>query len=97
MKSKRLKWRVQQMHQIRSRLHYWNHQQQQKTLPLLNASLAQLKKNRKDQQSYDQPKNIKIIYLKRTPTQLKQVAMELKKIVYEPNISILGSRDQYCI
>ncbi|CAK77033.1 unnamed protein product (macronuclear) [Paramecium tetraurelia] len=68
-----------------------------KTLSLLCASLAWLKKNRKDQLNSDQPKNIKIIYSSRTHAQLKQVAMELKKTVYKPNVSMLGSRDQYCI
>ncbi|CAD8174994.1 unnamed protein product [Paramecium octaurelia] len=68
-----------------------------KTLSLLCASLAWLKKNRQDQQSSDQPKNIKIIYSSRTHAQLKQVAMELKKTIYKPNVSMLGSRDQYCI
>lgn len=64
-----------------------------KTLSLLCASLAWLKKNRKDQFNSDQPKNIKIIYSSRTHAQLKQVAMELKKTVYKPNVSMLGSRD----
>ncbi|CAD8071079.1 unnamed protein product [Paramecium primaurelia] len=68
-----------------------------KTLSLLCASLAWLKKNRQDQLNFDQPKNIKIIYSSRTHAQLKQVAMELKKTIYKPNISMLGSRDQYCI
>ncbi|CAD8086484.1 unnamed protein product [Paramecium sonneborni] len=68
-----------------------------KTLSLLCASLAWLKKNRKEQLNSEQPKNIKIIYSSRTHAQLKQVAMELKKTVYKPNVSILGSRDQYCI
>ncbi|CAD8091711.1 unnamed protein product [Paramecium sonneborni] len=68
-----------------------------KTLSLLCATLAWLTKNRKDQLNTEQPKNIKIIYSSRTHAQLKQVAMELKKTVYKPKISMLGSRDQYCI
>lgn len=45
-----------------------------KTLSLLCASLAWLKKNRKEENSKSIPLNLKIIYASRTHAQLKQVA-----------------------
>ncbi|CAD8116044.1 unnamed protein product [Paramecium sonneborni] len=68
-----------------------------KTLSLLCASLGWLNKNRKTQINSNIPTKIKIIYASRTHSQLKQVAQELQNSVYRPNISILGSRDQYCL
>ncbi|CAK74541.1 unnamed protein product (macronuclear) [Paramecium tetraurelia] len=68
-----------------------------KTLSLLCASLGWLSKHRKEQQKANNPTKLRIIYASRTHAQLKQVAQELKKTVYKPNVSVLGSRDQYCL
>ncbi|CAD8098779.1 unnamed protein product [Paramecium sonneborni] len=68
-----------------------------KTLSLLCASLGWLQKHRKEQQKSNNPIKLRIIYASRTHAQLKQVAQELKKTIYKPNVSMLGSRDQYCL
>eukprot|EP00466_Bigelowiella_natans_P010029 jgi/Bigna1/50129/estExt_Genewise1.C_670064 len=39
----------------------------------------------------------RVVYSSRTHGQLSQVVKELKKTIYRPNISILGSRQQMCI
>jgi regulator of telomere elongation helicase 1 len=39
----------------------------------------------------------RIIYVSRTHGQLSQVVRELRNTTYRPNVSILGSRQQYCV
>jgi len=39
----------------------------------------------------------RIIYMSRTHGQLSQVVRELRNTAYRPNISVLGSRAQYCV
>ena len=39
----------------------------------------------------------RIIYMSRTHGQLSQVVRELRNTTYRPNISVLGSRAQYCV
>jgi regulator of telomere elongation helicase 1 len=39
----------------------------------------------------------RIIYMSRTHGQLSQVVRELRNTTYRPNISVLGSRQQYCV
>lgn len=39
----------------------------------------------------------KIFFGSRTHKQLTQITKELKSTVYRPNMTVLGSRDQYCI
>ncbi|CAD8081325.1 unnamed protein product [Paramecium sonneborni] len=68
-----------------------------KTLCLLCSSMGWLQKHRKEQQKSYLNRNLKIIYASRTHAQLKQVAQELKKTVYRPKLSMIGSRDQYCL
>ncbi|CAD8198204.1 unnamed protein product [Paramecium pentaurelia] len=68
-----------------------------KTLCLLCSSMGWLKKHREEQLISNNSNNLKIIYASRTHSQLKQVAQELKRTVYKPNISMIGSRDQYCL
>ncbi|CAK81354.1 unnamed protein product (macronuclear) [Paramecium tetraurelia] len=68
-----------------------------KTLSLLCSTMGWLHKHRKEQQKSGASSNLKIIYASRTHAQLKQVAQELKRTVYAPNISMVGSRDQYCL
>ncbi|PRP75077.1 hypothetical protein PROFUN_03913 [Planoprotostelium fungivorum] len=38
-----------------------------------------------------------IFYCSRTHSQIAQVVRELKKTIYKPRMSVLGSRDHYCI
>ncbi|CAD8209823.1 unnamed protein product [Paramecium octaurelia] len=68
-----------------------------KTLCLLCSTMGWLHKHRKEQKKSGTPSNLKIIYASRTHAQLQQVAQELKRTVYAPNISMVGSRDQYCL
>jgi len=64
-----------------------------KTLSLLCASLGWLHGERKkNQENYP-----RIIYLSRTHSQLTQAIKELKKTVYRPVVSAIGSRDMLCI
>jgi regulator of telomere elongation helicase 1 len=39
----------------------------------------------------------RIVYMSRTHGQLSQVVRELRNTTYRPNISVLGSRQQYCV
>eukprot|EP01022_Parablepharisma_sp_SALTPOND_P000088 TRINITY_DN1003_c0_g1_i10.p1 TRINITY_DN1003_c0_g1~~TRINITY_DN1003_c0_g1_i10.p1 ORF type:complete len:945 (+),score=123.31 TRINITY_DN1003_c0_g1_i10:294-3128(+) len=65
-----------------------------KTLSLLCSSLGWLHGERKKAPETNYPR---IIYTSRTHSQLTQVIKELKKTVYRPVISTLGSRDMLCI
>ena len=40
---------------------------------------------------------IKVIYMSRTHSQLKQVTKELEKTCFRPNMAIFASREQLCI
>ena len=63
-----------------------------KTISLLTSCLAFVKKAREKGN-----KDIKILYMSRTHSQLQQVIQELKKTVYRPKMLVLGSRDHLCI
>ena len=70
-----------------------------KTLCLLTASLAWLRKERaRLKASGSSDKNMpRIIYASRTHSQLSQVQEELKGCAYKPRVVLQASRDQLCI
>ena len=68
-----------------------------KTLCLLCATLGWLRQKRTEQIRAKEKDPVRLIYSSRTHSQLRQVVAELKKTVYNPSITILASRDQYCI
>eukprot|EP01080_Neovahlkampfia_damariscottae_P009562 gene9562-1765_t len=65
-----------------------------KTLSLLCATLAWTEHMKTQKSTIEVPK---IIYASRTHSQLTQVVRELKKSAYEPQTTILGSREQFCV
>ncbi|EGR30093.1 regulator of telomere elongation helicase 1, putative [Ichthyophthirius multifiliis] len=69
-----------------------------KTLCLLCATIAWLKKYREqNQENIDNVPPKKIVYSSRTHSQIQQVVKELKQTIYRPRITVLASRDQYCL
>ena len=69
-----------------------------KTLCLLTASLAWLKKERARLDDNDENKKLpRIIYASRTHSQLTQVQEELKACGYNPRMILQASRDKLCI
>ena len=63
-----------------------------KTLCLLTASLAWLKRIRESNE-IDEDDMPKIIYCSRTHSQISQVINELKHTAYKPKTCLIGSRD----
>ena len=63
-----------------------------KTLCLLTASLAWLKKIRESNE-LDEDEMPRIIYCSRTHSQISQVMNELKHTAYKPKVVLIGSRD----
>ncbi len=65
-----------------------------KTLSLLCSTLAWVKSKRETSKD---ALGMRVLYLSRTHSQLMQVVRELKKTIYAPVTTTLGSRDQLCI
>lgn len=73
-----------------------------KTLCLLTATLAWLKRSREISIAQRGPEGgdaapIRIIYTSRTHSQLRQVVKELKATCYRPVMSVVASRDLTCV
>ena len=68
-----------------------------KTLALLSTCLATQWARQTARHAADEPYSQRLVYVSRTHAQLDQVTRELRRLPYRPMMSLLASRERFCL
>ena len=68
-----------------------------KTLALLSTCLATQWARQLAKHAADKPYSQRLVYVSRTHAQLDQVTRELRRLPYRPMMSLLASRERFCL